>query len=755
MIFKRLLVKNKNGLIYKSISRAIWPITAVVILGLLAWINKFPDGFIFSGGDVTQYFNRSWVERNLHYIWSNNVGEGGFNPIFLYYPFYSFLFFLSDMLNLTPSDESVLYIFIFLGGAFVSCFIGLSILNKNYTEFPSLDRSLLAFIYAVNPYTLYAVYFIWGYSPFLIMYLIFPIIFAASLKLFISSDRNDIFYSLVILFFGHLIATISYGNLSFFVGLNLTIILFISFWALLEPKFNVNKFILKLFFWVAIEICATSWAVIPQLSHILYEGNPIVNNKIFDYKSWILWQKMPFVEIFNLGNQSFRQINTNIVLGIAGVSFFAMGLYACLNNKRNFQYTIAAMASVLLLVIVESKGKGLIPDSFVLLFFNNSLAGAFRSYGKLMIFLPFLIIFSFTFSLVNWSLNARRNLIYIALALNSISAYPIFLGDLQTKFSGAFTNDFDFRNSEWSYLNKIPNEYFAASLSIKKDGLSGKILSAPYSVDVSPGWIRYPSWKHVGTDPTSQIFTLPVIQMNTYGAFGYPYGQIWAEVGRPKEILEICKDLGVSYIIFHKDVARSFIEPSAHKFSQLVRDGHLIEIFYGEKLIVYRIADGFRSQLFTVETENGQSTLFESIKFSKINPTKYTVQIPVNNLTVNLVMRESFSNLWNVYIVKNNTENLSMQYEHWWDSFFLDSIPNNAHFLFHGYGNKWKLNTKELCEKYTCTIDNNNVKKINLLVEYSPQRLVYLFVLVGFFVLTILIASVFYLKFTYYKKIKR
>ena len=88
----------------------------------------------------------------------------------------------------------------------------------------------------------------------MIIYIIFPIIFAASLKLFMSSGRKDVFYSLVILFFGHLVATISYGNLSFFIGLNLTIILFISFWALLEPKFNNNKFILKLFFWVAIEI---------------------------------------------------------------------------------------------------------------------------------------------------------------------------------------------------------------------------------------------------------------------------------------------------------------------------------------------------------------------------------------------------------------------------------------------------------------------------------------------------------------------
>jgi len=55
--------------------RWFWPVLAFCLLFFVSWINRFPDGMIFAGGDVVQYFNQEFVERNFHHIWSNIMGE--------------------------------------------------------------------------------------------------------------------------------------------------------------------------------------------------------------------------------------------------------------------------------------------------------------------------------------------------------------------------------------------------------------------------------------------------------------------------------------------------------------------------------------------------------------------------------------------------------------------------------------------------------------------------------------------------------
>lgn len=732
-----------GGAIGLLISRFKWIIAALGIIGALAWLNHFPDGMIFAGGDVVQYFNRDWVERNLHYIWSNAVGEGGFSPIFLYYPFYAALFAVSDVFGLTPSQQSILYMLFFWGGAYAGCLVGFSLVTNKKFSIWSLEANLLALIYAINPYTFYAFYFIWGYSPFLFLYVVFPVLAVATIEYFGSPSWQQAKHSLAVLFVAHLFATIAYANLSFFIGVNLVLLgigIGVAEWTI-ASKCSTKQFFLKILLLLGVEIAATGWAVLPQFPNLLFEGNPLNKGAAFDFPGWILWQRLSFWEFFTLnpaasgymGSNSIAVALSLVVIGLVVWVWIVRSDKLDLSTRRR---SLTILTIVLMVALLETKGKGIVPGASAVWAFSNPILGALRSNGKVFIFLPFLVHLMLLFSMSSWSQRARHLILGATLFACFVSSYPMLLGELQTKYSVGLRNGELCGDAAYCYLNRIPHEYSESVAVIKNDGLGGKILSLPYSVINSPGWSNYPAWKHVGLDPTMQLFSLPVVNMNIYHAFGQPYGREWAEGGMEGSewLFNLVADLGVSYFLFHKDVRADFRYPAEYYLKNYEQKGLLRTIYDSQVVTVYRVADTYRQPVITAHFNAHPEQSMARVDVVKVNPTKYVITLPVNEHGINLRLREAFSQQWRVYILPSRraapaqqvAENLS-----WWESFFLPALAEDAHVRFGGYGNAWEVGTKALCPDFGCFADGAASQSVSLVIEYWPQRFVYLFLIIA------------------------
>lgn len=100
---------------------------------------------------------------------------------------------------------------------------------------------------------------------------------------------------------------------------------------------------------------------------------------------------------------------------------------------------------------------------------------------------------------------------------------------------------------------------------------------------------------------------------------------------------------------------------------------------------------------------------------TKINPTKYDVRVEDVKRPYHLVLSESFSKDWKVYI-KTCTEPCSILQE--WN--FIP-IPEERHYVVDGYANGW----------YIVPSDSKMKANYSVVIEYWPQRLFYVGVIIA------------------------
>ena len=728
---------------FNSLLRLRWLAASVgLLIGLALW-NRFPEGMVYAGADAFQIFNFNWVRQTAQ-LWSHWSGEGEFSVGFFYYPFYAALGYLTRLFPITPSEQSVIYFLFYWLGSYCACLLSLCWIKQNPLPVFSWEANGLAMCYGLNPFTYFIFYSIWGFGPFYFLYPLFPVLLVASIEYLSCIDRRRNFQYCLILFITFLLATIGYGNLAFCIALNLVLTGIALLIFYLHRTWSWVYFGKKWGTLIAIECLASGWAIFPQLQFWLFESSPISNNKIFNFREWILWQRLSFSEIFTLDPYAFSGSGEPSLTYGFGVIFFLLFIYCLLQPKlrRSTRVQILAIASLIILAaLIESKGKGIIPGEWAISLFTNPLLGALRSNGKLILFLPFLLIYGLALVLPYLSLSQKKVCFSLLLVCNALSIYPIFTGQMETRYSSIFKKNEDCSTAEYCYLNRIPTDYQQAAQTINQDGLKGKILSAPFSVINSPGWANFPAWKHVGADPTRQLFSLPVVQMNAFGSFGMPYGLEWANKGlnEVESIIGRCQDLGISYILFHKDVAPRFIEPSLSLFKTLEKKHFLSTIFESQWLIVFKLANPFLRPAISYNLLESSPQADLSIPFVEINPTKYLIYLPFNENRMQVNLRETYSNQWQLLMITNHA--LVNDFGHappWWKSFSYPNPSIKEHTLFGGYGNGWVINPVEACKKIACSIvDLNGKKYVAALIEYSAQRWV-----IFFGILTILSALI-------------
>jgi hypothetical protein len=145
--------------------------------------------------------------------------------------------------------------------------------------------------------------------------------------------------------------------------------------------------------------------------------------------------------------------------------------------------------------------------------------------------------------------------------------------------------------------------------------------------------------------------------------------------------------------------------------------------------------------------------------FHKINPTLYQVQLNNVKGINNLVFLESFREGWNVYI-RNNSANCSTKSNYeidqieqpkkesdsgtktndflafcdysFYDSWFMPNIDkyntnDNSHWSINKHANVWRVDVNNICTNTNlCTSNEDESYNLNLVIEYSPQKYIYI-----------------------------
>jgi hypothetical protein len=682
-------------------------------------INVFPNGFTFSGGDVEQYFNLDYAIKNFGYTWSNLLGEGFFLQYFSYNLYYFPIYLASSFFKVSLSQQSFFYFFIFLFFSFCSFYFALSFFTKDKIEKVNFKYKILfSLVYTFNTYTFYNFYYTWGYSPFLFLYVLIPVMFGATYQFFGELTKKIDYKNLSILGMFFFLSNIANGNMPFFISLNILLFLFIAgLFVIKNGKSNIFLFLRKTLTYYFVYLLAIFWSVIPQIPEMFRQLNIYSQNEgVFDLKKWLLWQSVKFSNIFFISSGTKEFIKDMGFLGYLSLGVFLMLFISILLNKRKKKSLLLFIFLLVCCIFLMNKGRGIFDDSFVWMIFSNPILSSIRSFDKTFIFLPFFVILVIFLNFKG--IFDRYKYVLIAfLVLNLFSVYPFFTGEIQTKYSTAFKSGENYLNAEYSYIHKIPIEYFSSANKLNKSILDKKILRVPYNVLNSTGWINYPKWNVVGADPTKQLFDYPSVYMNSVGSFGiWNYGKIWNEQGNEesKWILPVASLLNVKYVIYHKDVADKFIAQTIGKIRYYEENNLIIKIEDNDYFNVYRINIKLLQHLYTAQNfivsqrtvedlpeivsspdwqthsvvffrgqNKGKETALESIKsqsptgantpvleFKKINPTKYRVRVHGASGVFPLVFSESFHDGWKAYLnqnvnLKNKNDNSKLKIDNY------------------------------------------------------------------------------------------
>jgi len=191
----------------------------------------------------------------------------------------------------------------------------------------------------------------------------------------------------------------------------------------------------------------------------------------------------------------------------------------------------------------------------------------------------------------------------------------------------------------------------------------------------------------------------------------------------------------------------------------------------------------------------------QTLEFKKINPTKYIVKVHHAKGDFPLVFSESFHNGWKMYLVKSseikdhslnledykildgNSEDQASKEEligyikqgwvstigdeykidfvsknfqdtiqndnllngHIWDTWLKKPLEEENHLMANGYANSWWIDLKEICKNSDLCVKNpDGSYDFELIVEFLPQRLFYIGLIVSSFTLLSLIGYLIY-----------
>ncbi len=576
---------------WRQITIALVPL---LVLGWVAIVNRFPEGFTFSAGDFTQPTNIQKIFGDFFYVWGSRIAapaEGGYFSWFSATPFYFFLYFLPSKLGLTDTQVLSCVLLIIL---FIYYLMSLLALLLLFGKKHFLLSSVFSLIYALNPTTLYFFTYAWGPSHQVFLYPFIPILTVLLLKIL---GRAGVFYIPLFLIFVF-ISLPSYTNAAFAAALSfylfVVVILGLSLRLIILGKQQL--WFLFILFFGTISVLGL-WSL-PTLFFAKGGLAAASASTVFDLRSWLGMQSASVLSVFS-GVQGYSdyfpfKYDSGPLSAAVFVPVFLFAFALLKGNYKKKEHRLVVLFSLVYLLVVILVKKLAPPFSGVSLWlFSKTPLFVLRSYEKTAIFLPFALLLPSYIFIKNIPSKQSKIILILFVFLVGLSAKPFFTGGIQTKYSVTFPKGKNYLTADYSILVSMPSDYRELSAISDNDKRDSRIQALPFSPLNSITWINYPKWKAIGSDPVEMLFNKSTLFSNSsiYVTQGWTPSEYFNSSTRnPLWYLRLLSLFDTSDILYHKDVAEQFIPLSLPKIERLAADGYINELKETENANLYSVS---------------------------------------------------------------------------------------------------------------------------------------------------------------------
>ncbi len=159
---------------------------------------------------------------------------------------------------------------------------------------------------------------------------------------------------------------------------------------------------------------------------------------------------------------------------------------------------------------------------------------------------------------------------------------------------------------------------------------------------------------------------------------------------------------------------------------KITADGIPVYSFKKGEIVFY---NRLKTEDVRLTTEKTQAPV---VKYTKLNPTRYKVEVSSNGQPLTLVFNERFDKDWKIYQIeksnlKNQNENTldkirNILDENIFNTLFLKPLPEQNHFMANGFANAWRIRPEDLRLK----TEDGKTSQEEIIIEYWPQRLLWL-----------------------------
>lgn len=705
----------------------------IIILFLVGFVlNKLPRNGLIAGGDFYQIINPLKHYQEYFFTWSNQIGQGMFNTVFVAYPYYALLAVL-DYIGFSSNIIGNFQVFFFFLGSFYSFYIFIHKVNDKINQ---VFKFFLSFIYAFNFFTYNFFIYPWGITHHVLIYIFIPILFGFFVKILIT-DKID-YKEVALYFIIFIISTISYNNIAFLIALLFLKGLFFVIFIIFKKNYNKKEYIKKTIIFTLISSLIFLYIFFPQ-SITMFNylknsnnvktlgGNPIA----FIELTSPLISNVLALDIFNFKTKFPVIINYFFLFFIIGV----LSIKKMKNEKfPNITYIFVVITLILILLMVRIQYPF---ESINRFLYSQWFFSIFRSQDKLAFFYPFFLIASITGLLKIIKYN--KITLMILLILGIFSSYKFFTGDI--------VKDLKSSGDKYVYYIEIPEEYIEIEKIINEG--EGSIVSLPYSAETSLCWSNYPKWKMLGFDFLRLLYERNYISANCLDHNAYQDSLAFKEFNEnkdsPEKMISILQAFGAEYIIYHKDILSQWQTDSLHIEGVLknLKENEIIKnISENDYFVLYKLDQKFIEPIIS----DDQGLLI----YKKISPIKYKISINLKDSTF-LKFKQSYHSQWKLYLenVKLLKEEkcivkeeflegqikacLNENYKFWGikENVIIErSKPyEENHIIADKFSNAWILDKNEIIQNYSEEYylkNEDGTITIFLILYFEPQAYLYL-----------------------------
>ncbi|MBI3366456.1 hypothetical protein HY041_02415, partial [Candidatus Roizmanbacteria bacterium] len=341
------------------------------------------------------------------------------------------------------------------------------------------------------------------------------------------------------------------------------------------------------------------------------------------------------------------------------------------------------------------------------------------------------------------------------------------------------------------YLTSIPNDYKELRNSLSSDVTDSKVLALPPAPKGSGLLLQWNNGdKYAGPHPDAYLIDKPVIDSYWFTRVGYKdliADDSWTGKKFEDNFAETLRYLGIlniRYLFVHNDFVENYdfgnkdvrkiegrlkakrLESLISKYPDIIvmkqtpyfmlyklPDRLFLPHFYIPETLIYS-TDQIR-ELFNSEQKMGKYAILPSkqinnktdfdkdnsptIRFTRVNPTKYKVRIKQAIKPFYLIFSESFDNNWKLYINNSNLDDTIKDSKHLsalfnqniFETWGKTPINDKNHMKANGYANAWFIQPD----------NRQNNHEYEVIVEYKPQQYFYLGLIIS--IITLIGSSVY------------